>query len=278
MRVSFLLSDEKENYDHYLSLKPFRNERLHIAGFKVYADGALGSRGAYLLSDYSDRHGHRGYLITSEDSMKRIATKVAATEYQLCTHAIGDAANRATLNIYGQVLPAKNDRRWRIEHAQVVDTNDIHLFGEHQIIPSVQPTHATSDMYWAGDRLGPQRVKTAYAYKTLLQQNGWLPLGTDFPVESLNPLFTFAAAVNRMDKENFPTNGFQTENALSREEALRGITIWAAKSVFEDDVKGSLEAGKFADFVILPIDLMKASHTELYQTKVTSTYLGGEKK
>ncbi|HPI53615.1 MAG TPA: amidohydrolase family protein, partial [Chitinophagaceae bacterium] len=143
-------------------------------------------------------------------------------------------------------------------------------------IPSVQPTHATSDMPWIEQRLGPVRTANSYQYQQLLQQNGWLPLGTDFPVERLNPLHTFYAAVFRQDKDGFPKAGFQMENALTREQALRGITIWAAKSVFEEDLKGSIEIGKLADFVILPINIMKATSMEIYQCKVEATYLGGE--
>ena len=135
----------------------------------------------------------------------------------MCTHAIGDSGNRTILNIYGKYLKGKNDLRWRIEHAQVVNENDFHLFGQYNIIPSVQPTHATSDMYWAGDRLGPESVKGAYAFKQLLDQNGWMPLGTDFPVEDISPFKTFYAAVFRMDEKDYPAGGFQMENALTRE-------------------------------------------------------------
>jgi predicted amidohydrolase YtcJ len=208
--------------------------------------------------------------------MKSIAQKLIKTEYQLCTHAIGDAANRAVLLNYGEVLKGKNDRRWRIEHAQVVHKDDFHYFADFSIIPSVQPTHATSDMYWAVDRVGPVRIKDAYAYQKLLLLNNWLPLGTDFPVESLNPLYTFFAAVFRIDKNNFPQNGFEIGNALSRMDALRGITIWAAKSVFEEDKKGSIEVGKMADFVILPIDLMRAKPEDIYNCKVVATYIDGK--
>lgn len=276
LRNTILLSDEKDNYEAYLDKKPYRDNRLHIAGFKVYADGALGSRGAYLLEDYSDKAHHHGYLLTPIDSMKSIAQKLIKTEYQLCTHAIGDAANRAVLLNYGEVLKGKNDRRWRIEHAQVVHKNDFHYFADFNIIPSVQPTHATSDMYWATDRVGPVRIKDAYAYQKLLLLNNWLPLGTDFPVESFNPLYTFFAAVFRVDKNNFPQNGFEIENALSRKDALKGITIWAAKSVFEEEVKGSIEVGKMADFVILPIDLMQAKSEAIYNCKVVATYIDGK--
>ncbi len=275
IRNSVMLSDEKDNYDAFLNKKPIIEDRFHIVGYKVYADGALGSRGAYLIEPYSDKQHHHGYLLTAIDSMRGIAKKVIRTEYQLCTHAIGDGANREVLKIYAETLQGKNDRRWRVEHAQVLNKDDFHYFGDFNIVPSVQPTHATSDMYWAEDRVGSTRIKDAYAYKKLLLQNNWLPLGTDFPVESLNPLLTFYAAVFRIDKNQWPKNGYEMGNAISRQEALRGITIWAAKSVFEEKVKGSIEVGKFADFVILPSDLMNASDTEIYNMPVAATYIQG---
>ena len=195
----------------------------------------------------------------------------------MCTHAIGDSGNRTILKIYAKYLNGKNDLRWRIEHAQVVNEKDFKLFGENSIVPSVQPTHGTSDMYWAGDRLGPLRVKGAYAYNDLLKQNGWLPLGTDFPVEDISPFKTFYAAVIRKDDKGWPEGGYQIENVLTREAALRGMTIWAAKSNFEEHEKGSLEKGKFADFIILDKDLMKTNEKELLNIKVLKTFLGGEK-
>ena len=193
------------------------------------------------------------------------------------THAIGDSGNRTILNIYAKYLKGSNDRRWRIEHAQVVNRVDFSLFGRYSIIPSVQPTHATSDMYWAAARLGPQRVKGAYAYKNLLQQNGWIPLGTDFPVEDISPFKTFYAAVFRKDAKGFPAGGFQMENALTRVEAIRGMTIWAAKAAFEEGEKGSLEKGKLADFIILDQDLLQASPKAALETNVLATYISGVK-
>ncbi|MDQ3290077.1 MAG: amidohydrolase family protein, partial [Bacteroidota bacterium] len=177
---------------------------------------------------------------------------------------------------YGEVLKSKNNRRWRIEHAQVVNPVDIPKFGQYSIIPSVQPTHATSDMYWAGDRLGQERLKHAYAYKDLLAQNGTIALGSDFPVEHINPLFGFHSAIARQDAKNYPNEGFQMENALNREQALRGTTIWAAYANFEEKNRGSIEPGKFADFVILNKDIMTIPASEIRGTQVIRTFVNGE--
>jgi hypothetical protein len=195
----------------------------------------------------------------------------------MCTHAIGDSANREMLNIYNRVLNGPNDKRWRIEHAQVINWNDFSLFGKSQIVPSVQPTHATSDMYWAEERLGAERVTGAYAFKQLLKQNGWIPLGTDFPVEDISTFKTFLAAVIRKDDKGFPSTGYQMENALTREEAIKGMTIWSARAGFLEKEVGSIEVGKKADFIILDKDLMKVEEKEILNTKVVTTFLGGKR-
>ena len=277
MKIYAMLSDAKRNFDFAFSKGKIKTDRLHVCSFKVYADGALGSRGACLLQPYADKPGWYGFLLSSQQHFDSVAKIIAGKGWQMCTHAIGDSGNRTMLNVYRKYLRGKNNLRWRIEHAQVINQNDFKLFGEYNIIPSVQPTHATSDMYWAGDRLGAGRVKGAYAYKQLLQQNGWIPLGTDFPVEDISPFKTFYAAVVRKDVKGWPENGYQMENALTREQALRGMTIWAAKANFEEKEKGSLEKGKFADFVILDTDLMKATPEKLLQAKVLKTFLNGEK-
>ncbi len=276
MRIYGMLSDSKENYDYLFKNGAFKTDNLNISSFKVYADGALGSRGACLLEPYQDKAGYSGFLLSDKKHFEEVAQKIADKGFQMNTHAIGDSANREILNVYAKVLKGKNNRRWRIEHAQVINKNDFKLFGENNVIPSVQSTHATSDMYWAGDRLGPERVKGAYAFKQLLDQNGWLVLGTDFPVEHINPMFTFYSAVVRKDMKGYPEGGYQMENALSREEALRGMTIWAAKGSFEEKEKGSLEAGKFADFIIMDQDLMKTDLSGLFKITVLKTYVNGE--
>ena len=276
MRMYVMLSDNPANLNYLFKNGAVKTDRLNVRSFKVYADGALGSRGACLLHPYSDKPGHHGFLLSDKKHFADLAEKIASKGFQMNTHAIGDSANREILNVYAKVLNGKNDQRWRIEHAQVINPDDFKLFGQNNVIPSVQSTHATSDMYWAADRLGAERVKGAYAYKQLLDQNGWLVLGTDFPVENINPMLTFYAAVVRKDSKGFPAQGYQMENALNRQEALRSMTIWAAKGSFEENEKGSIEAGKFADFVILDRDIMKAEPAELLQTRVLKTYINGE--
>ncbi|MBS1920749.1 MAG: amidohydrolase [Bacteroidetes bacterium] len=277
MRIYAMLNDNKKNFDFAFKNGKIKTDHLSVCAFKFFADGALGSRGACLLQPYSDRPGWYGFLLSPQQHFDSSAKIISDKGWQMCTHAIGDSGNRMILNVYLKYLKGKNDLRWRVEHAQVLNENDFKLFGEYSIIPSVQPTHATSDMYWAGDRLGKERLKGAYAFKQLLDQNGWEPLGTDFPVEDISPIKTFNAAVVRKDAKGWPAEGFQIENALTREEALRGMTIWAAKAQFEENEKGSLEKGKFADFVILDYDLMKEAPEKILQVKVLKTFVGGEK-
>ncbi len=277
MRLYVMLSDDTANFARYLAKGPYKTDRLFVKGVKAYADGALGSRGACLLHPYNDQPNWNGFMLSPAPHFDSLAQKLINTEFQLCTHAIGDSGNRVVLGIYNKYLKGKNDKRWRIEHAQVVNQSDFDLFGKTSVIPSVQPTHATSDMYWAGDRIGAERLKGGYAYKQLLEQNGWLPLGTDFPVEDISPIKTFFAAVVRKDAKNFPADGFQKENALTREQAIKGMTIWAAKAGFMEHETGSLEVGKKADFVILDTDLMQANEAQLLKTKIFATYIGGDK-
>ena len=276
MRIYAMISgDKQEQIDYYLDKGVYKTDYLNVRSFKVYGDGALGSRGAAMRKSYSDRDNHFGALIYSPERYQELAKQIAASEFQMNTHAIGDSANTWLVKTYNNVLKNKQNRRWRIEHAQIISPEDFKNFDN--ILPSVQPTHATSDMYWAEDRVGSERMKGAYAFKDLLDNYGKVALGTDFPVEKVNPFYTFYAAVARKDLNNYPEKGFQMENSLSREETLKGMTLWAAYSNFEEDEKGSIEIGKFADFVILNQDIMTVEEAKLPKTKALVTYLNGEK-
>lgn len=277
MKIYGMLMPTEANKKEFLDKGPYQTERLNIRSFKYFADGALGSRGAKLLEPYHDDPHNEGLFLSDSSYFAKEAQTLYNNGFQMNTHCIGDAANRMMLTIYGNTLGGTNDKRWRIEHAQIVSSEDLKKFGAYNIIPSVQPTHATSDMYWLEDRLGKKRMKTAYSWKDLLNQNGLIALGTDFPIEDIDPLKTFLAAVFRIDEEHYPKGGFQMENSLSRKEALRGMTIWAAMSNFEENQKGSLEIGKDADFIILDQDLMNATAEEVLKAKVIATYVNGEK-
>lgn len=274
MRVYAMLSDSEPNYAYYLKHGIYKTDKLNVRSFKFYADGALGSRGACLLNDYKDKQNWKGFLLSEQKHFEKYAKMMVEKGFQMNTHCIGDSAYKVILNTYLKA-GAKRENRWRIEHSQVVSPGEMKI--SDGIIPSVQPTHATSDMYWAKDRLGEQRVKHAYAYKDLLTVCGLVALGTDFPVEDISPFKTFFAAVARQDSKGFPKDGFQKENALTREETLKGMTIWAAYSNFEENEKGSLEKGKFADFIILDNDIMKCKLEEVLKTKVLTTYINGER-
>lgn len=273
LRIYAMLSDSLPNYDYYLKTGPYKTERLNVCAFKFYADGALGSRGACLKEEYNDKKNWNGFLLSEQQHFEKKSEQLARSNFQMATHCIGDSAYKIILNAYKKSGAGKS-RRWRIEHAQVVNPKEMKISDD--IIPSVQPTHATSDMYWVPERLGKERAKTAYAYKDLLRVAGLLALGTDFPVEDISPFKTFFAAVARQDENGFPDSGFQMENALTRVEALKGMTIWAAYSNFEEKEKGSLESGKYADFIILDRDIMICNSKEVLQTKVLLTYINGE--
>ena len=277
IRIYAMISPTQENFNFFYRQKPWHKERLTVSAVKLYADGALGSRGALLLNDYSDDKGNNGLKMHADEYYYKMCKMAMDAGYQVNTHAIGDSANRLMLQTYASLLKGKNNKRWRIEHAQIVAEEDLHYFGDNSIIPSIQTTHCTSDMYWAGNRLGKNRIKTAYAYKALLKQNGWLINGTDFPIEDISPIKTFFAAVFRKDQKGWPEKGFQTENALSKTEALRSITIWPAIGSFDEKQKGSIEMGKAADFVILNKDLMKENENGLKNIRIISTFLNGEK-
>ena len=276
MCINAMMDPSAENLEHFLKNGPYVTDRLQVNTIKLYADGALGSRGAYLLEDYSDSPGNRGLMINETSYFEAICQRAFDANFQVATHCIGDGANRFILNLYGKFLQGQNDRRWRIEHAQIVDPGDLSLFAKYSVIPSIQATHATSDMFWADERLGADRIRSAYTYQQLLDQNGWLPNGTDFPIEDISPLKTFFASVFRKNTEGLPVEGFQMGNALTREQALRSVTSWAAKASFEEQKKGSIEPGKSADFVVLDTDLMNCRDDAVLRANVLKTAVKGE--
>ena len=271
----YAMIDNGPDVDYYITQGPYKTDRLNVRSVKVYADGALGSRGASMINEYSDRKGYFGIIRTPIDSIQSLAFKLAGTNFQMNTHAIGDRANRIVLNAYRDALFNFRDPRWRIEHAQVVNEDDIELFNQ-KIIPSVQPTHATSDMYWLYDRIGKKRAEHAYAYKKLFEKSKVIAFGTDFPVEDINPIMTFYSATVRKDKDGYPEDGFQIENMINKADAILAMTIFGAYANFEEDEKGSIEIGKDADFIILDNDIVKSSEARIPNTKVVATFVNGE--
>ena len=267
MKVNAMVNPDDETMDYFMKFGVIEKERLTVRSVKIYADGALGSRGAKLLEPYSDAPETTGLYVENEEFYDHVCEKAYNAGYQVCCHAIGDGGVRMILNEYGKFLKGENDLRWRIEHSQVVNPQDFALYKEYSVIPSIQATHCTSDMPWAEDRLGSERVKNAYAYKTLLAQNGWLINGTDFPIEHVSPLKTFYSSVARKHL---------TDNTLSREEALKSMTIWAAKGYFAESRKGSIEIGKEADFVMLSDDIMTIEDEKIPDVKVMNTFINGE--
>ena len=250
LNVYAMLMPSQANKEFARKNGRYKKKNLLINSFKLIGDGALGSRGAFLKYPYSDAPHQHGVLTTTVEEMKSLADFCVSTNYQMNAHAIGDSTNRILLEIYERAYKHNPDHRWRIEHAQVIDLKDFELFSKFGVIPSVQPTHAVSDQRWAEERLGKERIKGAYAYKRLLETCGILALGTDFPVENMDPFMTIYAATKRKNKDGVPGNGFYLEQALTLDECLKGMTFWAALASFQEDNLGSLEKGKDATFVV----------------------------
>ena len=274
IKIYAMVSVSKTNIQKLKKTGKIKTPKLNVRSFKVYGDGALGSRGAALKKPYCDDPHNYGFLRTDIKDLKYYANEIANMGFQMNTHAIGDSTVSVLLKEYQKVLNDIDDPRWRIEHSQVVDLDEFNLYND-KILPSVQPTHATSDMYWAYDRLG-ERIEGAYAFKDLLSSSKRIALGTDFPVERVNPFHTFYSSIERKDLSGYPTSGFQIENALSREETLKGMTIWGAYFNFEENEKGSIEKGKSADFIIIDQNIMEIEAARIPNTKVLKTFVDGE--
>jgi hypothetical protein len=280
LRTYVMIADDSADIAHYLARGPrsaIADGRLWVRAIKLYADGALGSRGAALLEPYADDPKNAGLLVSAPAHIRDVATRALRAGFQVNTHAIGDRGNRLVLDAYEAALrdvPVA-DHRFRVEHAQILHHDDVPRFAQLGVIPSMQPSHQTSDMYWAGSRLGAGRLLGAYAWRTLIDGGSIVPGGSDFPVERVNPLISFHAAVTRQDARDWPVGGWHPEQRMTRDEALRAMTLWPAMAAFQERDLGSLAAGKYADFVVLDRDLMRVAPEEILGTRVLATWIGG---
>jgi predicted amidohydrolase YtcJ len=282
LRVYALIGGVGETLEYFCRQGPllgYGGNRLTVRAVKLYADGALGSRGAALLEDYSDEPGNRGLLIVSADSLARQVERVMACGFQVAIHAIGDRGNRAALDAIARAIErtGRRDLRPRIEHAQIVALEDIPRFRQLGVIASMQPIHATSDMYWAEARVGPERIRGGYAWRRFLDAGVVLAAGSDFPVEPVNPFLGLYAAVTRQDRSGWPPGGWYPDQRLRLQEAVRAFTLGAAYAAFEEDLKGSLEPGKLADFIVLDRDIFAVPERDIADVRVLETWLGGER-
>ena len=282
LRVYVALEAPGPAWEHYREHGPevdLYDGMLTIRAVKLYADGALGSRGAALIAPYSDDPGNRGLTLATHDELKDLCLQAYAAGFQVCTHAIGDRANSIVLDVYQEALNPLSekefDRRFRVEHAQVLDPPDVPRFAKLGVLPSMQPTHCTSDMYWAEGRLGPERAKYAYAWRSLIEAGSVIPGGSDFPVESPNPLLGLYAAVTRQDLQGWPEGGWHPEQRMSREEALKSFTAWAAFAAFQEDRKGRIAPDFLADLTILSVNPMTVAPREIASARVLRTIVGG---
>lgn len=281
LRNYVLISDDSADINHYMSRGPqvgLHDGRVWIRSIKLYSDGALGSRGAALLAPYSDEAGNTGLLVSQPAHIQRVATEALRRGFQVGVHAIGDRGNRIVLDAYEAALKAvpSADHRFRIEHSQVISLDDIPRFAKLGVIPSMQGSHQTSDMGWAEVRVGPARIRGAYAWRSLLNTGVIIPNGSDFPVEEVNPLISFHSAVSRQGPDNKPPGGWYPEQAMTREEALKSMTIWPAHAAFQEKEMGSIAPGKYADFVMLDRDIMDVPADQILGARVIATWLGGK--
>lgn len=282
LRLYVMIGDDAAALDYYFNTVGPRSAlydgHLWVRSVKLYGDGAMGSRGAALLEPYSDEPGNNGLLVSTGEHVQDVAQRALKAGFQVATHAIGDRANRTVLDAYEAAFKAvpRTDHRFRIEHSQILHHADIPRFAELGVIPSMQGSHQTSDMYWIGARLGSERLYGAYAWHSLLQTGVIIPNGSDFPVEQVNPLISFHSVVSRQDANNWPAGGWHPEQRMTREEALRSVTLWPAYAAFQEKDMGTISAGKYADFVVLDQDIMRVPAELILDTKVISTFVGGK--
>ncbi|HKS04992.1 MAG TPA: amidohydrolase [Gemmatimonadaceae bacterium] len=280
-RYYIMLSDDAALLKEWFARAPAIGEydgHLWVRMIKSYMDGALGSRGAALLAPYSDDAKNVGLLRTTPEHIQELAGQALQHGYQLGVHAIGDRANQLVLDAFEAALKAnpKPDHRFRVEHSQILDPKDIPRFKSLGVIPSMQASHQTSDMYWAGDRLGDTRLKGAYAWHALIESGVIIPNGSDFPVEKVNPLISFHSSISRQDEKNWPAGGWRPEERMTRDQALLSMTLWPAMAAFQESELGTLTVGKRADFVVLDQDIMTIPAEQVLATKVLTTYVGGK--
>lgn len=280
IRLYAMISDHAPTVDAWFRRGPLAgvyDGMLWVRSVKLYQDGALGSRGAALLEPYTDDARTSGLLVSAPAHIRAMADRALVAGFQINTHAIGDRGNRLVLDAYEAALKARPtaDHRFRIEHAQILHSDDIPRFAQLGVIPSMQASHQTSDMYWAGNRLGEGRLRGAYAWRSLIATNVVIPNGSDAPVEYVDPLISFKASVARQDARNWPVGGWFPEQRMTREEALLSMTLWAAYAAFQENELGSLTPGKRADFVVLSQDIMRVPTEVLQDTRVLSTWVGG---
>lgn len=281
LRLYVMIGDDSSALAHYMQVGPrsaLYDGQVWVRAIKLYADGAMGSRGAALLEPYSDDPNNTGLLLSAPAHIRDVADRALKAGFQVNTHAIGDRGNRVVLDAYEGALKANPtaDHRFRVEHAQIINYDDIPRFATLGVIPSMQASHQTSDMYWIGKRLGPTRVLGAYAWRSLINSGVIIPNGSDFPVEDVNPLISFHAAIARQDARDWPAGGWFPEQRMTREEALRSMTLWPAYAAFQEKDMGTLTPGKYADFVVLDQDIMRVPAELVLKTKVIATYVGGK--
>ncbi|MBM3759758.1 MAG: amidohydrolase [Acidobacteria bacterium] len=276
LRIYAMIGGTGELWQQYSKTGHEIGSHLTVRSVKLYADGALGSRGAALWQPYSDDKTTSGLMVTTKETLEDQIEEVAGKGFQVNTHAIGDKANRVVLDAYAMVLKGKNDRRFRVEHSQIVALPDFKLFVDNSVIASMQATHATSDMRWAEKRLGPDRIAGAYSWQRYLKMGIPLANGSDFPVEDPNPLYGFYSSFTRQDHTGFPAGGWQPDQKLTREQTLESFTLTPAYAAFEENQKGSITVGKLADFIVLEKDIMKIEPKEVLTTRIAHTFVGGK--